>query len=70
MTKGQWAGCLAGAAAAALLAEAVWSGVRSVGRAFAEASPLGKVAAVAGVAAVALWLCDDIKAGPKGSPRA
>ncbi|MCX7685031.1 MAG: hypothetical protein N2Z67_07140 [Acetobacteraceae bacterium] len=69
MTKGEWADWLAGAAAAALAAQAAIWAARGVGSAFSRAPGLVKMACVAGAAAVALWLWEAAEQGTEGSPR-
>jgi hypothetical protein len=54
MTKGDWAGWLAGAAGLALAAQAALSAGRSVASAFSRAPPLVKLACLGGVAAIVL----------------
>ncbi|MFN6956423.1 MAG: hypothetical protein ACK4PG_16660 [Acetobacteraceae bacterium] len=70
MTKGEWAGRLAGAAGAALAAQAAIAVARDVGSAFSRAPVLVQLACVAGVAAVVLGLWQSAEDDRKASPRA
>jgi integral membrane sensor domain MASE1 len=70
MTKGEWAGLLAGAAVAALWAQAAISAARGVGSAFSRAPGLVKLACVAGVAATVLGIWQSAEDDAKGQRRA
>jgi hypothetical protein len=68
MTKGEWAGWMAGAAGVALAAQAAWSVGRGVASAVSGAPPLVKLACLSGAAAIVLAVWQALEDDRTDSP--